>query len=108
MNSQIDLLIQMQKLAELLVENASALCQLVREVPEEKALEELQKRQHELLGELAMADSLLKKYSVPRSEPEDPLIASKKAKFQAELELFQQTNTRFFELLHIRFRIIQP
>jgi hypothetical protein len=104
MNRQIDLLDQMQKIAGLLVENATLLCQQVRKVPEEKELEKLQLRQHELLAELAMADSLLKNH--PAEENEE--VRLKKAQFQKELEKFQQVNKQFFELLSIRFRVIQP
>jgi hypothetical protein len=108
MNSQVTLLDQMQKLALLLVENANSLCQLVREVSDENSLEALQLRQHELLGELAIADSLLKKCVAHDTSSEDKAVILKKAEFQAQLELFQQTNKRFFELLNIRFRVIQP
>lgn len=103
MASQIALYKQMADIIDLLVENAKKLKEGLTLKQSQAELEALQRRQHEILRELAELNKLVEK-SAPDGSKEE--LDQWKKRIHDKLNLFQTLNQEFFDHVSSQSRII--
>lgn len=103
MPSQFELFQQMEKLLDLLIDNANELNRLAKLRVAEQSLEPLQQRQYEILHELSLLDAETRKSDLGVAAAE---VEKRRTAVREKLVQFQNINREFITRIADRFRII--